>query len=92
MADYISRKAAINIVCHDECDDCPDGGCDMYRRMKHLPAANVRPVAEVDSLVDKATLVLNDFYTSMPYEVYCKILYAVEDIYSMNKKKEDKHD
>ena len=38
---YISRQAAINIVCHDECDDCPDGGCDMYRRLKHLPAADV---------------------------------------------------
>ena len=44
MADYISRQAAINIVCDDECDDCPDGGCDMYRRLKRLPAADVRPV------------------------------------------------
>ena len=39
--DYISRQAAINIVCDDECDDCPDGGCDMYRRLKRLPAADV---------------------------------------------------
>lgn len=44
MADFISRQAAINIVCHDDCEDCPDGGCDMYRRMKRLPAADVRPV------------------------------------------------
>ena len=44
MSDYISRQAAINIVCNDECDDCPDGGCDMYRRLKRLPAADVRPV------------------------------------------------
>ena len=42
--DYISRQAAINIVCDDECDDCPDGGCDMYRRLKRFPAADVRPV------------------------------------------------
>lgn len=42
--DYISRQAAINIVCDGECDDCPDGGCDMYRRLKRLPAADVRPV------------------------------------------------
>lgn len=41
MDDYISRQAAINIVCHDDCEDCPDGGCDMYRRMKRLPAADV---------------------------------------------------
>ena len=39
-SDYISRQAAINIVCDDECDDCPDGGCDMYRRLKRLPAAD----------------------------------------------------
>lgn len=38
--DYISRQSAINIVCDDECDDCPDGGCDMYRRLKRLPAAD----------------------------------------------------
>ena len=44
MADYISRQAAIRIVCDDECEDCPDGGCDMYRRLKRLPAADVRPV------------------------------------------------
>lgn len=41
VTDYISRQAAINIVCHDDCEDCPDGGCDMYRRMKRLPAADV---------------------------------------------------
>ena len=41
MADYISRQAAINIVCDDECDDCPDGGCDMYRRLKRLKAADM---------------------------------------------------
>ena len=44
MDDYISRQAAIRIVCDDECEDCPDGGCDMYRRLKRLPAADVRPV------------------------------------------------
>ena len=44
MSDYIRRQAAINIVCDDACDDCPDGGCDMYRRLKRLPAADVRPV------------------------------------------------
>lgn len=44
MADYISRQAAIRIVCDDECEDCPDGGCDMYRRLKRLTAADVRPV------------------------------------------------
>ena len=44
MSDFISRQAAINIVCDDACDDCPDGGCDMYRRLKRLPAADVRPV------------------------------------------------
>lgn len=43
VTDYISRQAAINIVCHDDCEDCPDGGCDMYRRMNRLPAADVRP-------------------------------------------------
>lgn len=41
VKDFISRQAAINIVCHDDCEDCPDGGCDMYRRMKRLPAADV---------------------------------------------------
>ena len=44
MSDFISRQAAINIVCDDACDDCPDGGCDMYRRLKRLPSADVRPV------------------------------------------------
>ena len=44
MSDFISRKAAIIIVCDDACDDCPDGGCDIYRRLKRLPAADVRPV------------------------------------------------
>ena len=38
MDDFISRQAAINIVCDGECEDCPDGGCDMYRRLKRLPA------------------------------------------------------
>lgn len=42
--EYIKRQAALNIVCHDDCEDCPDGGCDMYRRLKRLPAADVRPV------------------------------------------------
>ena len=48
MADYISRQAAIRIACDGECEDCPDGGCDMYRRLKRLPAADVRPVVRGD--------------------------------------------
>ena len=43
-SDFISRQAAIRIACDGECEDCPDGGCDMYRRLKRLPAADVRPV------------------------------------------------
>lgn len=39
--DYIKRQAALNIVCPDDCPDCPDGGCDLYRRMKKVPAADV---------------------------------------------------
>lgn len=44
MDDYISRQAALNIVCYDDCIDCPYGGCDKYRWIKRLPAADVRPV------------------------------------------------
>jgi len=39
--DCITRQSAIRIICDDECEDCPDGGCDMYRRLKRLPAADV---------------------------------------------------
>lgn len=42
VTDYISREAVEQIIC-EECGrlGCPDGGCDMYRRLKRLPAADV---------------------------------------------------
>lgn len=60
MADYISRQAAIRIVCDDECEDCPDGGCETYRRLKRLSAADVvsrdcfnRILAENDTMRER---------------------------------------
>jgi hypothetical protein len=44
MDDYISRQAAINIVCDGECDDCPDGGCELYRRIKKIKATDALKV------------------------------------------------
>ena len=43
--DYIKRGHALNAVCHDEDNcDCPDFGCDLYRRVKRIKAADVIPV------------------------------------------------
>lgn len=44
VTDYISRQAALNAVCSDDCEDCPDGGCGLYRQIKKIPAAKVEPV------------------------------------------------
>ena len=87
--DYISREAALDCFTdwidrygHEHTAD----EMTEYQKIEELPAADVREVADVDALVDKATRIINGLYTAMPYEVYCKILNAVEDIYSMNKK------
>ena len=78
--DFISREAALNIVCSDDCEDCPDGGCDMYRRLKRLPAADVRPVAEIPDAVDEVLDFLNEKYNCMPYHIYSALFDLVSGI------------
>lgn len=49
--DYISRRAALEATCFNcsEKDIC-DGACDDTDRLRAIPAADVRPVAELEEL------------------------------------------
>lgn len=52
MADYISREAAIEIICGPcsfkaACVAGVEPRCKYYIRMTQIPAADVRPVARI---------------------------------------------
>lgn len=79
--DFISRQAAIRIVCDDECEDCPDGGCDMYRRLKRLPAADVRPVVRARWEDETGYIFIN-----LAQRVYCPVCKSYAYFYPITAK------
>lgn len=73
MADYISREAALSCF-HDWIDryghEHSADEMTEYQRIEELPAADVRPVAEISDAVDEVLDFLNENYNRMPYHIY----------------------
>lgn len=75
MDDYISREAAIELI-----DNAPIiagnenetliSAPKLSDKVYCLPAADVRPVAEISDAVDEVLDFLNENYNRMPYHIY----------------------
>lgn len=91
MDDYISREEALDALapfCKDcrfaddeeNCAQCPHG----YIRLKlnTIPAADVRPVAEISDAVDEVLDYLNEYSNDMPYHIYSALFDLVSGICS----------
>lgn len=51
-----------------------------YQRIEELPAADVRPVAEISDAVDEVLDFLNDNSNCMPYHIYSALFDLVSGI------------
>lgn len=68
--DYISRDYAVENMENFPWDTEHDKNAAIHLVRELVPAADVRPVAEISNAVDEAIDFLSSVYSQMPYHVY----------------------